>query len=152
MKVLVLEIDDPRIRDLLDEVRARVHAGKVPKSPHVTIRGPYSNDISAKVVHNAESKLKDDGGIRVVGVSRFSNAKEDVVYLSLDGEKLREVWWKPDFPIQRFGFNPHVTVYRGDPEEADDVEQWLKKQDVSGPIASWHLSTDSIGQKSLLKE
>jgi hypothetical protein len=51
--------------------------------------------------------------LRIYGAGRFSNAGEEVVYLRVESSHLREVWWKPDYPITSVGFNPHISLYRG---------------------------------------
>lgn len=147
-EVLVLEVDDPAIKRLLDEIRQKVSKGKVPQKAHITIRGPYAQRIRAKTVEDVRNRLRAGDKIRIVGVSRFSSSSEDVVYLALDSDELRKVWWKPDFPISRFGFNPHITLFRGDPSQADEVETWVRKRGIEESLSKWHLSTDAIGQKS----
>ena len=147
-EVLVLEVDDPAITRLLEDLRRKVAKGKVPKKAHITIRGPYSSRISARTIEDIQNRLQSGDKIRIVGISRFSSSLEDVVYLAVDGEGLRKVWWKPDFPIKDFGFNPHITLFRGEREQADEVESWVRKAGLEETLSKWHLATDAIGQKS----
>jgi hypothetical protein len=74
------------------------------KAAHITVRGPFPNKIK---LNSANKKLS---GNRIVlnGVSHFISDKQNTVYFTCMGTKLRMVWNKPDFP-----FNPHVTIYDG---------------------------------------
>ena len=51
--------------------------------------------------------------LEIGGLGHFSNPGEQVVYLTVDSPQLRRIWWKPDYPIGEFGFNPHISLYRG---------------------------------------
>ena len=50
------------------------------------------------------------------GVGRFSNPNEHVVFLSVSSPALRRIWWKRDYSIKKYGFTPHISLYRGDDE------------------------------------
>jgi hypothetical protein len=55
----------------------------------------------------------------------------DVVYLKIQHPQLRRLWWKPDYPIEQFGFNPHITIYAGrDSRAADLVERFLQRENL----------------------
>lgn len=147
--VLTLEIHDEAIRELFQTVRKHVSNGKVPKTPHLTIRGPYSGHIPRNVPAEVARKLGGDVRFEVAGVGRFDSASEHVVYLNIidDNKKLRKVWWKPDFPLKDFGFKPHITVFRGSKAEADHVFDFLEKQHIYFSITTYKLRTDTIGQQ-----
>ena len=74
------------------------------KAAHITVRGPFPNRIR---LIDANRKLS---GNRIVlnGVSHFISEKQNTVYFTCLGTKLKTVWNKPDYP-----FNPHVTIYDG---------------------------------------
>jgi 2'-5' RNA ligase len=94
-------------------------------------------------------RLSHEPKLRLSGVGRFELADCHVVYLSVQGEALRKVWWKPDFPINQFGFNPHITVFKGDKESADRVFDALTQFSVECPIELFELRVDVIGQGAL---
>lgn len=149
-QVLTLEVKDKKIQDLFVDLRSRFdRVGKVPSSPHVTIRGPYKTRVSAFRSKRIWQMLSRDPELRLSGVGRFELADCHVVYLSVQGEALRKVWWKPDFPINQFGFNPHITVFKGDRESADRVYEALINFCVDQPIESFELKVDVIGQTAL---
>ena len=74
------------------------------KAAHITVRGPFPTKIR---LNSANKKLS---GNRIVldGVSHFISDKQNTVYFTCMGTKLRSVWNKPDYP-----FHPHVTIYDG---------------------------------------
>jgi len=150
-EVLTLEIRDEAIKSLFKSVRTHFNKGKVPKTPHLTIRGPYSGHIPPNVPAEVAKTLGGNVRFRVGGVGRFDSDSEHVVYLNIidDNEKLRKVWWKPDFPLKDFGFNPHITVFRGSKAEADRVFDFLEKQHIYVPITMYELRADTIGQREL---
>jgi hypothetical protein len=45
---------------------------------------------------------------------------------------LKKIWWKPDFPIEKYGFNPHVTLFKGrESVLADEILKFLKHEDIA---------------------
>lgn len=61
----------------------------------------------------------------------FSNPNEFVVYLQVNSPRLRKVWWKPEYSIREYGFNPHLSLYRGpDANLARILEQFLKHEEL----------------------
>ncbi|MGE3188711.1 MAG: 2'-5' RNA ligase family protein [Vicinamibacterales bacterium] len=127
---LLLELTDPVVNAFLWRVR-HILTGHYGKGPiHVTLRGPYEGDSPRKVLEDARAKLKYDV-LRIAGVGRFSNPGEEVVFFRVDSPHLREVWWKKSFPIERYGFEPHVSVYRGhDADFADEAAAILREEHV----------------------
>ena len=149
-QVLTLEVKDRKIQDLFADLHSRFdRVGKVPSSPHVTIRGPYKTPVSPLRSRRVWQLLNQHLELRLSGVGRFELPDCHVVYLSVQGEWLRRVWWKPDFPINQFGFNPHITVFKGNKESADQVFEALIKDSVDYPIESFELKVDVIGQAVL---
>ena len=149
-QILTLEVKDKKIQDLFVDLRSRFNrVGKIPSSPHVTIRGPYKTAVSSRRSKQIMQRLSHEPKLRLSGVGRFELADCHVVYLSVQGEALRKVWWKPDFPINQFGFNPHITVFQGDKESADRVFDALTQFSVECPIELFELRVDVIGQGAL---
>lgn len=149
-QILTLEVKDKKIQDLFVDLRSRFNrVGKIPSSPHVTIRGPYKTAVSSRRSKQIMQRLSHEPKLRLSGVGRFELPDCHVVYLSVQGEVLRKVWWKPDFPIHQFGFNPHITVFKGDKEAADRVFEELSNHTVDHSIESFELKIDVIGQAVL---
>nr|WP_314623323.1 hypothetical protein [uncultured Noviherbaspirillum sp.] len=146
-EVLTLEIQDEAIKNLFSEVRTLFRSGKIPSVPHVTIRGPYSKHVPRTASNKVNKTLGNDADLDIVGVGRFDSSKEHVVFLKLNGEKLRQVWWKPDYPIKDHGFHPHLTVFRGSKDEADRVYDFLCNQNIGFNVKRYQLRTDVLGQK-----
>lgn len=149
-QVLTLEVKDKKIQDLFADLHSRFdRVGKVPSRPHVTIRGPYKTPVSSETSKQVSQRLSENSKLRLAGVGRFELPDCHVVYLLVSGDALRRVWWKPDFPINQFGFNPHITVFKGDKESADLVFKALNKDLVDYPIECFELKIDVIGQTAL---
>ncbi len=47
------------------------------------------------------------------GLGYFSVNKQIYVYIAANAPGLRRVWRKPDYPLTKGFFNPHITIYRG---------------------------------------
>jgi len=73
-------------------------------------------------------------------VGRFSNPGEETVLSRIDSPNLRKIWWKPDFSIEKFGFNPHISLYRGpDAHFADRIAAFLEQEEITLLCAEYRL-------------
>ena len=108
-----LEIVDPEIVALVHGIRSIANSAPSRSGPHVTIRGPYSKPVPPGQLTRYK-RLLDSSPVVLEGVGVFTASDRFAVYVKVQHDKLRQVWWKPDYPIKKFGFNPHVTLYEGD--------------------------------------
>jgi len=125
-----LEIVDPEIRALIYGIRV-VATGKPPKSgPHVTLRGPYSRPLSRSQLLRYERLLAADPLV-LEGVGTFQSGDSTTVFLKVQHPKLLQIWWKPDYPVKTFGFNPHITLYEGlDTARVQRLEAFLRREGI----------------------
>lgn len=122
-----LEILDPDFNYFYETFAEIVTGIRPRKPPHLTVRGPYDSPISAQAMQSFNKGL-GSSVLEISSVGRFSNHDEEVVYLKVSGGSLRSIWWKPDYPISKFGYNPHISLYRGD-------DHWLaEKLERFGPL------------------
>ena len=162
---LLLELTDPTINAFLWSIR-RILTGRHGQGRiHVTLRGPYEGKPSSTVLNKARAALKYDV-LRIADVGRFSNADGEVVFLRVDSPHLRSVWWKPTFPIERFGFEPHISIYRGrDAEFANSAAEFIATERLELNCAehrlTWHCPREpglfrrrepTVGELSNLQE
>lgn len=101
--------------------------GKIFDLPHLTIQGPYDEKVGLSKITSIRKKLSDD--VFFIGnPGKFQTKKGCALFLRVTSENLRRVWDKPDFPVEKFGFNPHITIYEG-PDEArvDAALAFLKR-------------------------
>ena len=97
---------------------------------HITVRGPYSRRIPSNVVAKFENVIRHDP-IFIRGVDFFQNQTENVVYIRAHSASLKQIWWKPDFSVKEFGFNPHITLHKTpDIEFARTISDFLKKENI----------------------
>jgi hypothetical protein len=107
-----LQITDPEINALITGIRA-VANGAAPKTlPHVTIRGPYNRSVPPEQIRRYNHLLSSHPLV-LDGIGMFKTETHITVYLKVQHPKLLQIWWKPDYPTKRYGFNPHVTLYDG---------------------------------------
>lgn len=112
-RFLYLELTDDRLNSFIRASHS-ILGGKPQSGPtHITVRGPYSTPISPETINQCSKDMKYDI-LRISGVGTFFNKTETVVYFKVDSPNLRNIWKKPDFPMIRFGFNPHISIYRGE--------------------------------------
>lgn len=127
-----LVIDDREVSNFLRRLRAEINGADVMWDVHLTVRGPYDKSQAVKKSLQRWQNLIDCAPVVVSGVGAFHNERESVVYLKVQHEYLRRIWWKPDFPVSKFGFNPHLTLYAGaDKNFATDIHNLLSKQKLS---------------------
>jgi hypothetical protein len=148
---LLLELLDPTVNAFLWTIREVLAGEKKVRTPiHITVRGPYEGDVPRSALASARDALQHDV-LRIAGVGRFSNQEDQVVFFRVDSPNLRSVWWKPSFPIEQFGFAPHISVYRGnDAEFADRVQMFLEDEHVELFCAEHRLVWYESGQPNLL--
>jgi 2'-5' RNA ligase len=132
---IFLEVTDPEINSLVREMREIADAAPAHSNVHITIRGPYDRAVPAENLKRYERILSSDP-IVLNGVGMFPGTKRHVVYMKVQHPKLRRIWWKPDFPISKYGFNPHITLYEGsDPDRAARLLWFLQREQLK--LLTW---------------
>lgn len=113
MKILSLNLSGGLVFGVLSEIRNEFGEKSVPSKPHVTIRGPYK-EISKSVINRASEITKSRNfKITLDGTGCFKSSDLFYVYIAVKSEFIRPVWKKPDYPISKGFYNPHLTIYRG---------------------------------------
>ncbi|MDM0122633.1 2'-5' RNA ligase family protein [Variovorax arabinosiphilus] len=146
--LIFLEIKDIQAVDLLTRVRSAL-LQRTSRSPiHITIRGPYK-------VPPPDQKLGDiweiiEGeGVLLHGIGIFEFPDKHVVFLKSHSRAIRKIWWKRDYPIIRFGFNPHITLFEGSPSDAAAVARFLQREQIELFCREFSLSTYQSWQDDL---
>lgn len=147
MKILSLNLSSGLVFGVLSEIRNEFGEKSVPSKPHITIRGPYK-EISKSVIDRA-SEIAKSGDFKVVldGTGCFESGDLFYVYISVKSDLIRPVWKKPDYPISKGFYNPHLTIYRG----SDVATANIVAERYSGFMEEFFSSDvivclDSIGQ------
>lgn len=113
MKILSLNLSGGLIFGVLSEIRNEFGEKSAPSKPHITIRGPYK-EISKSVIDRASEIAKGDNfKIILNGTGCFKVSDLFYVYIAVKSDFIRPVWKKPDYPISKGFYNPHLTIYRG---------------------------------------
>lgn len=124
-----MEMHDPPAVALLQNLRA-IFKGRESNSPiHITVRGPYKNPPQKEKLEGLWSMVEGEG-LLLNGVGVFEFEDKHVVFIRSHSKAIRKIWWKRDFPIIKFGFNPHITLYEGSPANAKKVLQFLRAENV----------------------
>lgn len=102
----VIFIPDEKIRKCIDAIRF-IASSKEKYPSHITVRGPYKRRIS---VDKINARLRGNI-ISISGIGSFSSNdhRQNTVYFTCDGNRLRDAWRKKDF-----GYEPHITLYDGE--------------------------------------
>lgn len=140
-RFVFLEIRDPELNALIGWLREAAMGTPSRHNVHITIRGPYSSEIPEAQIARYQQVLRSDP-IVFEGVGAFTAGERRVVYIKVQHPKLRQVWWKPDFPIKKFGFNPHITIFEGsDAHRAQTVLDFLQKERLQ--LLTWDFEVTS---------
>ena len=127
---IFLQLLDAEINTFLSGLRRVFGNSKTEGGIHVTVRGPYFGRIPIESIARFENIIRHDP-ILIRGVDIFQNRTENVVYLRAYSDSLKKIWWKPDFPVKQFGFNPHITLHKtSDTEFARTISDFLEKEDI----------------------
>lgn len=149
---LFLELLDPEINSFLLELSEVASGYKSKSSPHLTVRGPYDSNVPPKILAFSIERMKYNV-LKISNVGRFSNDNEEVVYFLVDSTNLREIWYKPTFTIEEYGFNPHLSIYRGnDKDWADILYNFLKLENIELLCAEFQLVPHVTKQTLLIKD
>lgn len=108
----VVDITDRPLGESLLAIKILANK-RLTKSAHITIGGPFQVPSSNEVLVRS-SKILDNTRIVVGQVGYFLNEKSKVIFLKCSAPDLKKVWNKPSYPIEKYGFNPHLTIYDGE--------------------------------------
>lgn len=134
-RFIFLEISDPQILSLITSIRESAMGAVSTSRVHVTVRGPYHREIPIRQLEYWQQLLAAHPLV-LNGVGKFQAADTHVVYLKVQHPALRRIWWKPDYPIDTFGFNPHVTVYEGtNADRANRLKEFLTREGLK--LLTW---------------
>lgn len=129
---LFVEIHDKPVVELINNLRTIFNDGKRKNSPvHITLRGPYTSTPDPEEINSYWETIREEG-ILISGTDNFNNNDKYVVYLKVKSKVIRELWWKPDYPISQYGFNPHITLYEGrNKAKAMAITKFIKKENLA---------------------
>jgi 2'-5' RNA ligase len=125
-----LEIADPEISALIHGIREVAMSSTAKTAPHITVRGPYSRPVLRKEILRYR-RILSRSPLVLEGIGAFQSGDRTTVYMKVQHPNLRQIWWKPDYPIKEFGFNPHLTLYEGqDRARAERLQSFLRREDI----------------------
>lgn len=128
---IFLEFHDPEILCFLAWLRKILSGKEVNQKIHLTVRGPYKKAPSPDQIESWLTELEKEP-VLLANAGMFNNNDDYVVFLKVENSKLRSIWYKPDFPSKEYGFNPHVTLYKGkDKERAHKCISFLRKEKLA---------------------
>lgn len=126
---LYLKIDDPKIIKFIGDLIKPISV-TTEDWLHITLRGPLKEPPDIDDIKRW-NKIIEGNELYIQGVGRFNNPDEEVVYLKVNMSNLDRIYYKKDFPKKKYGFHPHISIYRGhDKKRADEIEEFLKMQNI----------------------
>ncbi|MBI5075749.1 MAG: hypothetical protein HZB62_11380 [Nitrospirae bacterium] len=152
-RFVFLELLDIDVNAILNGLRNAFNEKKSSSNIHITVRGPYSHKIKPGDLDRYELLLQQYAPLFIGNVGIFNNHGEYIVYVKVVSEGLRKLWWKPDYPISQYGFNPHITIYKGQNKEfARRVFDFLKIEDLTLLCRKFHLTTYTSNKTPLFQD
>ena len=105
---------------------------------------------SRNTVGRLRSFVEEIHEAQIDGVDMFANGDEFFVYFKAHISDLESVFWKRDFPIKQYGFNPHITILKTkDRHYAEEVLYFLNSLSIQIKIKSFDLEVYQLGQKQV---
>lgn len=142
-----IEFTDPKLREFLSELRSSLIGQPVAKPVHVTIRGPYDTYPEPDTLSALRENLQGYG-VFIGGAGTFETNSGYVVYLRVKSPMFPEIWWKPDFSIEKYGINPHITVFETEEKSiALQVERFLRAERIE--ISTFSIALTIYAQKQM---
>lgn len=127
---IFLEFTDPKVRDFLNTLRKSLTGDVTSKPVHITVRGPYETPPERETLEQLGETLQGYGVV-IGGAGTFKTNTGFAVYLRVQSPLFSEIWWKPDFDIQEFGINPHITMLETSSQHvATKVENFLRSERI----------------------
>lgn len=124
---LFIVFNDPIVVGALQFLRSCMNNGRAGAKPHLTIQGPFEEKVELARVRSVKKVLENDV-IFIGNPGVFDTPNGKALYLSVSSPSLRRVWNKPDYPVEKYGFNPHITLYEGsDVSMVSAAHAFLKK-------------------------
>lgn len=152
MNFLFLEVTDPEINCLLNRLRYELTGKTHNTNIHITVRGPLKIRASEDESSKWKRVLKNEP-VLIANPGIFRNEGVYVVYLGINSKHLRSIWYKPDFPVKTFGFNPHISMYVGKNEQyAEEILKFLKKERVELITTHYEITAYTSKQEDLFAE
>ena len=127
MKYFVFIVfDEPEIVGVLDFLVEVMNGKRWKAPPHLTIQGPLESRPTSEHIDGIKERLASDE-ILIANPGIFTTKSGVALYLSVNSQNLKKVWNKPEYPIAKYGFNPHLTIYEGpDIKKAQRAYDFLK--------------------------
>lgn len=147
--VLMLNVSNSKIDEILNTLR---HKYKYHfSSPHITLRGPQRK-ISIEIIKKTEEILLNmKNKIEVDSIDIFQVGEDYFCVFRLNAPSLRKVWRKPDFPIRSYGYNPHITLFKGNKNEVYEVKDYIEKKLLKNKNINIYHDELTIESKRLLQ-
>jgi len=147
-----LEFLDPEVASLLNGLKDIFSETNKKDRLHITVRGPHYHLVTEKDI-NRYAMLLEQEPILIQSAGMFIDDIESVVYIKVSHNNLRKIWDKPDYPIKDYGFNPHITIYRGtDKGLAQKIYHFLKKEQIALLCHKFQLTTFVSKQMNLFQD
>lgn len=119
---------DPFVVGVVNYLRRAMGAKVDDRLPHVTIQGPFSEPISSERICSIQKILAADVFL-IANVDFFDTPKGVALFFRVNSQNLARVWNKPDYPKDRFGIQPHLTMYEGpDRDRVMRAAKFLKRE------------------------
>lgn len=95
------------MKDCIDAIRY-ISSPTEKKSAHITVRGPYKEQIKRSRLEKLNCDLKGNLVHITSPGNFFNNEGQNTVFFNCTGTHLEAVWKKKDY-----GYHPHITLYDG---------------------------------------
>ena len=158
-KIVLLNILDKELKTFLDDFYKENDIKQQSLIPHITLRGPYiyKNKVAKKTsmrLNEYIDNVKNDKEHLIInGVDIFENDKLYIVFLKLDNlNNLKFLARKKDYPISKYGFNPHITLFTTrDKKLAYDIKDKLntKVMNIKCKNIEWNIHELGVKYKNL---
>ncbi len=145
---LFLEIQDPLVVELLSSLKSIFNSRPSFSPIHVTVRGPYKKIPDEEYLEKLWNII-DGEGVLLNGIRHFEFENKRYVYIQTHSKVIRKIWWKSDYPIIEYGFNPHITLFEGPIKVAEKIETFLKKERLEFYCHNLSLRLYTPGQSDL---
>lgn len=148
--LLFIELRNKSINLLLNSLREIFNDRKSKSNIHITVRGPFKNKIIQETIDKIKEEIKYDV-IKIEDIGYFVNDDQYVVFIKIDSPNLEKVWKKSDYPKYKHGFNPHISLYRGDDEnKAMKIYNFLVSENISLLCEDYEFVTYDLNQRNLM--
>jgi hypothetical protein len=126
-----IEFTNKKVNELLVNLKLAFSNGAYVDTPHITVRGPYSQKPENTRLLEVQNEINGNY-VNISDAGIFKTKKGYAVYLRAYSKIFENTWWKPDYKLSSFEKKAHITILETSNKEfAERVKAFLQNEQIN---------------------